>query len=116
MYNMNINPKCSICRTYFVPLLKSSGLPFKTCERCRMVQKEFRLNNAENIQEYNKENNKEYNQNNAEKIQERNKEYYQNNADKLKEQKKEYYLYSKPGRAAATGRPPKPGRPPPPPQ
>jgi hypothetical protein len=30
-----INPKCSICRCYFEPLLKSSNLPYKTCGRCR---------------------------------------------------------------------------------
>jgi hypothetical protein len=29
------NPKCSCCRCYFVPVVKSSGLSYKTCEKCR---------------------------------------------------------------------------------
>ena len=34
------NPKCSSCSCYFVPTSKSSGLPYKTCTKCRNVQKE----------------------------------------------------------------------------
>ena len=39
--NNNItNPKCSNCKCYFTPDIKSSGLPFKTCEKCRTKNKE----------------------------------------------------------------------------
>jgi len=33
------NPKCSICRTYFIPTLKSSGQLYKCCDRCRDISK-----------------------------------------------------------------------------
>ncbi len=33
--NTNENPKCSTCRTYFIPTLKTSGLPYKCCNKCR---------------------------------------------------------------------------------
>jgi hypothetical protein len=33
--NTTPNPKCSMCRTYFMPTLKSSGLPYKCCDKCR---------------------------------------------------------------------------------
>ena len=39
--NNNItNPKCSNCKCYFIPDIKSSGQPFKTCEKCRTKNKE----------------------------------------------------------------------------
>ena len=39
--NNNItNPKCSNCKCYFTPTVKSSGQPFKTCDKCRTVRKE----------------------------------------------------------------------------
>ena len=28
------NPKCSTCKLYFQPNLKSSGLPYKSCGKC----------------------------------------------------------------------------------
>ena len=34
------NPKCSSCACYFESTLKSSGLPYKTCTKCRDIQKE----------------------------------------------------------------------------
>jgi hypothetical protein len=41
-----VNPKCSNCKCYFTQTeLKSSGLPFKTCEKCRTSDKNKRLNN-----------------------------------------------------------------------
>ena len=86
MNNMNGNPKCSICRTYFIPTLKTSGLPYKCCDRCREIQKEYQ-------KEYKKENankTKEYKKENADKTKEYKKEYYKENADKIKEQRKEY--------------------------
>jgi hypothetical protein len=39
--NNNItNPKCSNCKCYFIPDIKSSGQPFKTCDKCRTKDKE----------------------------------------------------------------------------
>jgi hypothetical protein len=36
MNEQAVNPKCSKCKCYFTPTdLKSSGLPFKTCQKCR---------------------------------------------------------------------------------
>ena len=44
--NTNINnPKCSNCKCYFTPTLKSSGQPFKTCHKCRIQDKKSRQNN-----------------------------------------------------------------------
>ena len=42
--NNNItNPKCSNCKCYFTPEIKSSGLPFKTCDKCRTKDKESKI-------------------------------------------------------------------------
>ena len=47
------NPKCSSCSCYFVPTLKSSGLPYKTCGKCRNTDKTWREGNQEhNISTY----------------------------------------------------------------
>ena len=46
--NSNINiikPKCSNCKCYFTPDIKSSGLPFKTCDKCRTKDKESKIKN-----------------------------------------------------------------------
>ena len=44
--NNNItNPKCSNCKCYFIPTIKSSGQLFKTCDKCRTKDKETRTNN-----------------------------------------------------------------------
>ena len=72
---MNGNPKCSICRTYFIPTLKTSGLPYKCCDRCREIQKEYQKENREEIKEYQKE----YKQENRVKI----KEYYIKNRGQI---------------------------------
>ena len=41
--NLNIiNSKCSNCKCYFIPTIKSSGLSFKTCDKCRTKDKETR--------------------------------------------------------------------------
>ena len=65
------NPMCSFCSCYFVPTLKSSGLPYKTCVKCRNTDKTWREGNQEHIKEYDKQ----YKQENKEKIAERNKEH-----------------------------------------
>ena len=67
------NPKCSSCSCYFVPTLKSSGLPYKTCPKCRNTDKTWREENQEHTKEYDKQ----YKQENKEKIAERNKAYNQ---------------------------------------
>jgi len=72
--------KCSKCRCEFIPILKPSGLPYKTCGKCR---------------EYNKQNNKEYYQENKDKLKEYNKKYRQINQDKLNKQKQNYYENNK---------------------
>ena len=42
--NNNItNPKCSNCKCYFTPTIKSSGQLFKTCDKCRTKDKEARF-------------------------------------------------------------------------
>lgn len=33
------NPKCSCCRLYFEPKNKSSGLPYKCCDKCKSRNK-----------------------------------------------------------------------------
>jgi hypothetical protein len=43
--NNNTNPKCSNCKCYFLPEIKSSGQPFKTCDKCRTRDKEAKNNN-----------------------------------------------------------------------
>ena len=35
MSDIPTNPKCSVCKCYFIPTIKSSGLPYKSCEKCR---------------------------------------------------------------------------------
>ena len=40
--NNIINPKCSKCKCYFIPSIKSSGLPYKICEKCRVKNIEAR--------------------------------------------------------------------------
>ena len=43
--NNIINPKCSKCKCYFIPTIKSSRLPYNTCEKCRTKNKESKINN-----------------------------------------------------------------------
>jgi hypothetical protein len=31
-----MNPKCKNCRCYYIPQIKSSGLPYQTCEKCHL--------------------------------------------------------------------------------
>src|SRR6056300_427586 len=61
---------CSKCRSKWIPEendIKSSGLPFKTCSKCR-----------------------KYLEDNRDKINEKSKEYYQNNKHKVLERVKKY--------------------------
>ena len=44
--------KCSKCQKDFIPLLKSDGLPYKTCDRCRCTKKKYRDTHKEQIKEY----------------------------------------------------------------
>jgi hypothetical protein len=55
--------KCSKCQNDFIPLLKSDGLPYKTCDRCKCTDKKYRDKHKEQRKEYreaNKEHTKEY--------------------------------------------------------
>ena len=55
--------KCSKCHNDFIPLLKSDGLPYKTCDRCKCTDKKYRDKHKEQTKEYreaNKEHTKEY--------------------------------------------------------
>jgi hypothetical protein len=80
------NPKCSACQCYFVPTLKSSGLPYKTCEKCRKHDKKWRDTHKEHIKEYNEI----YNEENQEAIKEKKNEYYQANKELIAEKAKIY--------------------------
>ena len=57
--NKLINPKCSKCKCYFIQdEVKSSGLPYSTCKKCRDrgkkdKLKENRTQNNDNTKEYN---------------------------------------------------------------
>lgn len=85
------NPKCSRCKCYWKPDegdIKSSGLHFKTCKKCRECHKQYRLENADKI----KEQNKQYYLENVDKIKEHHKQYNLENADKVKEINKQYRL------------------------
>ena len=57
MNEQAVNPKCSKCKCYYIPAdIKSSGLPFKTCRKCRTRDKKTKSNNlTEKINEQNKE-------------------------------------------------------------
>ena len=75
------NPKCLKCRTYWVRDendVKTSGLPYKTCQKCREKTKK----NSYKIKQYKKK----YYEKNVDKI----KEYREENKDKILEQKKQY--------------------------
>ena len=58
--------KCSKCQNDFIPLLKSDGLPYKTCDRCKCTDKKYRDKHKEQIKIYRDQ-------------------YYLNNQDKIKE-------------------------------
>ena len=45
--DMVINPKCSNCKCYFLPIIKTSGLFFKTCVKCRESSKKHRQGNKD---------------------------------------------------------------------
>jgi len=79
--------KCSKCHNDFIPLLKSDGLPYKTCDRCKCTDKKYRDKHKEQRKEYreaNKEHTKEYGI------------YYRElNKDMLKEKAKEYRKVNK---------------------
>ena len=84
------NPKCPRCNCYWKPDetdIKTSGLPYKSCQKCRETSKKYREKNADKISERKKK----YYEENADIIAERKKKYYHQNADKIKEKRKQYY-------------------------
>jgi hypothetical protein len=74
--------KCTRCQKDFIPLLKSDGLPYKTCDRCKCTDKKYRDKHKEQIKLYRDQ----YYLDNQDKI----KEYREVNKDKIREQRKEY--------------------------
>jgi len=84
------NPKCPRCKCYWKPDendIKSSGLVYKSCKKCRENTKKYYEDNADKCNERTKK----YYKENADEIKERNKKWRENNADKIKENKKKYY-------------------------
>ncbi len=82
--------KCTRCQKDFIPLLKSDGLPYKTCDRCKCTDKKYRDKHKEQRKEYreaNKEYTKEYGiyyrELNKEMLKEKAKEYREVNKDKI---------------------------------
>ena len=87
--------KCSRCQNDFTPLLKSDGLPYKLCDRCRCTDKKYRDKHKEQIKLYrdqyylnNQDKIKEYREVNKDKIQEQRKQFYENNKDQISTKKK----------------------------
>jgi hypothetical protein len=95
---MELNPRCGSCKSFWKPDdtdIKTSGVIFKTCKRCRdknnknaEYKKQYRLEHPDKI----KEQNKQYILEHADKIKEKDKRYYLEHPDKIKEQNKQYYL------------------------
>ena len=83
--------KCSACQNEFVPSLKSTGLPYKTCDRCRNHDKKWRDTHKDHIKDYNEH----YILDNKEKVKESKKKYYETNKDKIKEEAKQYRVEHK---------------------
>ena len=50
--NIQPNPKCSVCKCYFIPSIKSSGQPYKSCNKCLEISK---INREKNKCEHNKQ-------------------------------------------------------------
>jgi hypothetical protein len=44
--------KCSKCQNDFIPLLKSNGLPYTTCDRSKCTDKKYRNKHKEQIKVY----------------------------------------------------------------
>ena len=87
--------KCSKCHNDFIPLLKSDGLPYKTCDRCKCTDKKYRDKHKEQRKVYrdqyyldNQDKIKEYREVNKDKIQEQRKQFYENNKDQISTKKK----------------------------
>lgn len=52
-----MNPVCSNCRCYFIPKIKSSGIPYQTCEKCKLRVKNryaFKMIKENTLEVYNK--------------------------------------------------------------
>lgn len=101
MNKENINPKCNSCNCFWKPDetdIKSSGLVYKSCKRCRETQKKYRQANADKLKQYTQENadkikqyQKQYRQENADKLKQQLQKHYQDNTDKIKQRRQSYY-------------------------
>ena len=88
------NPKCNRCHCYWKPDetdVKSSGLVYNTCKRCRDKKKEHNKKYRENNPDKIKESSKNYRKNNPDKVKESQKKWCEQNPDKVKEYNKKYY-------------------------
>jgi len=83
--------KCSKCKHDFVPKLKSNGLIYETCDRCRYTDKKYRNTHKEQIKIYKHQ----YYLDNHDKITQQKKEYREVNKDKIKERAKQYFEKNK---------------------
>ena len=71
--------KCSKCQNDFIPLLKSDGLPYKNCDRCRCTDKKYKDTHKEHTKEYGIY----YRELNKDILKEKAKEYIEKNKDKI---------------------------------
>ena len=71
--------KCTRCQKDFIPLLKSDGLPYKTCDRCRCTGKKYKDTHKEQTKEYDIY----YRELNKDILKEKAKEYREVNKDKI---------------------------------
>ena len=78
------NPKCPRCKCYWKPTdtdVKSSGLPYKTCIKCRENAKQYREINKEAIQQQQRD----YYNNNLAIFNQKQRELYYKNREYLRE-------------------------------
>jgi hypothetical protein len=93
-----INPKCTACKCYWKPDetdVKTSGLVYNTCKRCRDISKannkKYRELNPDKV----KQQCQKYYQGNTDKVKQQQQKYRQDNADKVKQQQQKYYQENK---------------------
>ena len=117
MEDTNVNPKCTACKCYWKPDetdVKTSGLVYNTCKRCRDISKaknqkyyqdnaekvkqqnqKYRQENADKVKQYHQKYYHKYYQDNKDKVKQYNQKYRQENADKIKQQQQKYYQEKK---------------------
>ena len=79
------NPKCPRCLCYWKPTetdIKSSGLPYKTCIKCRVKAQAYRATNREAVNQQQRD----YYNNNLAFFNEKQRQHYQDNKEFFREQ------------------------------